>query len=231
MNKSRIQNRRKTRGSFENTARGIAARFDVQTRYHGLCWSTKCSPAYTSKYKVRHYASFWSANRVNLKCKPISIPVARSTRVGLQRDRASPQHLLLLYSRSYRLRKTHRWTTSCNDSAITITYNYGFTVTKKRKKDLTFSQLSKKISNLNQLTRLSASRNYIEYNTGKMQNSRQEGAFLRDVIRYWRVKRVTNRAKLQSPNRCLLACARTNTHTHTHTDWKADRSEGRKRGG
>lgn len=44
------------------------------------------------------------------------------------------------------------------------------------------------------------------------------------VIRYWRVKRVTNRAKLQSPNRCL------HTRTHTHTRAPKGRQK-RKRGG
>lgn len=43
------------------------------------------------------------------------------------------------------------------------------------------------------------------------------------VIRYWRVKRVTNRAKLQSPNRCLHT--RTHAHTHIRARQKADRSE------
>lgn len=38
MNKSRIQNRYKMRiPSEKQRVGGIAARFDVQTRYHGLC--------------------------------------------------------------------------------------------------------------------------------------------------------------------------------------------------
>ena len=72
----------------------------------------------TSKYKVRHYASFWSANRVNLKCKRISIshdPSAtvqrvhatcrgrsyhtrQFTTVYAKRDRPSTSKITIVYS-------------------------------------------------------------------------------------------------------------------------------------